>query len=113
MISVHKIFIDLPSAALYTFPFIGHHCPFVDNFQHRRNTVGRDEMSKSKDSRRVAPANGKEATKNVEDWTYVCKDCEILRLYSDCAFGCELIKASLRKIKKNKSGVELNPIPVD
>ena len=60
-------------------------------------------MSKSKACRKVAPANKKEATGKDEDWKEICKDCEFLGIYNDCSFGCELLKASLRKIKKNES----------
>jgi len=60
-------------------------------------------MSKSKDSRRVAPAKEKKATNKDEDWKEMCKDCEILRLYNDCTFGCELVKDSLKRIRKKKS----------
>jgi hypothetical protein len=60
-------------------------------------------MSKSKDSRRVAPAKEKKATNKDEDWKEMCKDCEILRLYNDCTFGCELVKNSLKRTSKKKS----------
>ncbi|MEE9150641.1 MAG: hypothetical protein V3U20_02255 [Thermoplasmata archaeon] len=61
-------------------------------------------MSKSKESRRVAPASEKKATKKDEDWREMCKDCEILRLYNECTFGCELVNNSLKRIPKKKSG---------
>jgi hypothetical protein len=54
-------------------------------------------MNKSKNSRKVAPANEKEATNRDEDWKEMCKDCEILRLYNDCKFGCEFVKNVLKK----------------
>ena len=75
----------------------------MDDLQHSRKTVGRDMMSKSKDRRRVAPANEEKATKRDEDWKEMCKDCEILKLYNDCTFGCERVKASLRRKAKGKS----------
>jgi hypothetical protein len=59
-------------------------------------------MCKSKNCRKVAPADEEEATKKDEDWKDTCKDCEIRRLYLDCSFGCELVKTSLRKLAKKK-----------
>jgi hypothetical protein len=57
-------------------------------------------MNKSKNSRKVAPSNEKEATNRDEDWKEMCKDCEILRLYNDCKFGCEFVKNVLKKSSK-------------
>jgi hypothetical protein len=74
-----------------------------DCFQHRRKTVGSEMMNKDEKSRRVAPAKKEEATCENEDWKNICEKCEILRLYNDCTFGCELVKASLEKKKDNKS----------
>ena len=61
-------------------------------------------MGQSKEGRSVAPANGKKATKKDRDWKEICKDCDIVRLGNDCTFGCEFLKASLRKTKRNGSG---------
>jgi len=60
-------------------------------------------MSKNKDSRGVAPAKEKKAISKDEDWKELCKDCEILRLYNDCTFGCELVNKSLKRTSKKKS----------
>lgn len=76
---------------------------FVDDFQQRRKTVGRDRMSKSKECGGIEPAEEKKAKSKDEDWKELCKDCEILRLYNDCTFGCELVSNSLKKISKKKS----------
>lgn len=75
----------------------------ADDFQQRRNTVGRDRMSKNKDDREVVPAKEKKGQNKDEDWKELCKDCEILKLYNDCTFGCELVKKSLKRIPKKKS----------
>ena len=69
----------------------------MGDLQHRRKTVGSDRMNKCKEKRSVAPADEEEATNRNEDWKEMCKDCEILRLYHDCTFGCELVKAHLRR----------------
>jgi len=39
---------------------------------------------------------------NVEDWKEICKDCEILKRGNNCFYGCEIIKAALRKEKKER-----------
>ena len=57
-------------------------------------------MNKGKYGRSVEPANEKEATKRDEDWKEMCKDCEILRLYNDCTFGCEFVRNVLKKSNK-------------
>jgi len=72
----------------------------ISNIEEKRLDV--IEMSKSKRCRRVAPANEKEATIRDEDWKEMCKDCEILRLYNDCTFGCEFVKNVLKKSSKKK-----------
>jgi hypothetical protein len=57
-------------------------------------------MSKSKNCRSVAPANEKEATKRNSDWRVKCEDCDIMKLCSNCEFGCELVDDSLKKHPK-------------
>jgi hypothetical protein len=66
--------------------------PLTGNFQHRRKTVGRDKVRKDK--------NG--GNKQNEDWKEICKDCEILKKGNNCYYGCEIIKAALRKEKKER-----------
>ena len=75
----------------------------ADDFQQRRKTVGRDKMSENKDSREITPVKEKKDINKDEDWKELCKDCEILKLYNDCTFGCELVKKSLKRISKKKS----------
>ncbi|UCG69024.1 MAG: hypothetical protein JSV09_14760 [Thermoplasmata archaeon] len=59
-------------------------------------------MSKSEESRSVAPANKNKAISRKEDWRKKCEDCDILRLCSNCEFGCELVIASLKKNSKKE-----------
>lgn len=73
----------------------------LGELQHSSNTVGSDRMKKSKKGGNVAPAEKKKATRN-EDWKEICKDCEILKKGNNCYYGCEIIKAALRKEKKNR-----------
>lgn len=75
----------------------------MDCFQHRRNTVGCDKMSKSKESESVAHTHEKEATIKEKDWRMICKDCEIIQLDSGCIFGCELVSSSLRRVRRGES----------
>jgi hypothetical protein len=37
-----------------------------------------------------------------EDWKEICKDCEIIKKGNNCFYGCEIIKAALRKVNKKK-----------
>jgi len=41
-------------------------------------------------------------TEENEDWKKICKDCEILKKGNNCFYGCEIIKAALRKEKKKR-----------
>ncbi len=70
-------------------------------FQHSSNTVGCDIVGKRKKGGGVAPAVKKKATEN-EDWKEICKDCEILKKGNNCFYGCEIIKAVLKKEKKER-----------
>ena len=70
-------------------------------FQHSSNTVGCDRVEKCKKGGNVAPAAKKKATIN-EDWKDICKNCEILKKGNECVYGCEIIKAALRKEKKKE-----------
>jgi hypothetical protein len=74
---------------------------FAGDFQHSSNTVGCDIVRKSKKGGSVAPAVKKKATRN-EEWKKICKDCEILKKGNNCYYGCEIIKAALKKEKKKK-----------
>jgi hypothetical protein len=58
-------------------------------------------VRKSKKGGSIAPAKIKKAAIN-EDWKEICKDCEILKTGNNCFYGCEIIKAALRKEKKKK-----------
>ena len=74
---------------------------FAGRFQHSSNTVGCDIVEKSKMGGNVTPAEKKKAIRN-EDWKDICKNCEILKKGNNCFYGCEIIKAALRKEKKKK-----------
>lgn len=56
-------------------------------------------MRKEKKGGKAAPAAKKKAAKN-EDWKEICRDCEILKKGNNCFYGCEIIKAALKKEKK-------------
>lgn len=61
-------------------------------------------MNNTKKNRGIAPAKKEKATDENEDWKEICENCEILRLYHGCTYGCELVKASLNKRKKKEEG---------
>ncbi len=60
----------------------------MDDFQHRRNTVGCEKMNNETDEVSV---------KKEENWKDICKNCEVLRLDLGCGFGCEIIASKLKK----------------
>jgi hypothetical protein len=64
---------------------------YMNDFQHRRNTVGRDIMSNEVDGGGVAPVRKK------ENWKEICKDCDVLKLDLGCGFGCEIIISNTKK----------------
>jgi hypothetical protein len=64
-------------------------------FQHSSNTVGCDLVRKGKKGGEKTPAE-----KRNEDWKEICKNCEILKKGNNCFYGCEIIKAALKKEKK-------------
>lgn len=38
-----------------------------------------------------------------EDWKEICRDCDILIKGNNCFYGCEIIKAALRREEKEES----------
>lgn len=66
----------------------------VSNTEEKRLDV--KNMSKDRKGRKVAPAKGIEATKDIDEWRKECQDCEISKIEDRCDFGCERLRRFLK-----------------